>query len=65
MVLDQRLLDRLSPHSSLPSLISFNTSVGMLLGPDALLLSSESTMNTISWLSADSKWNIFSEGFIN
>ena len=46
-------------------LISFNTPIGMLLGPDALLLSRESTMNKISWLSADSKWNIFSDGFIN
>ena len=46
-------------------LISFNTSVRMLLGPDILLLSRESMMNKISWLSADSKWNIFSDRFIN
>ena len=46
-------------------LTSFNTSVGMLFGPDALLLSRESMMIEMSWLSADSKWNIFSEGFSN
>ena len=35
-------------------LINFNTSVGMLFGPDDLLLSKESIINQIPWLSADS-----------
>ena len=36
-------------------LINFNTSIGMLFGPDDLLLSKESIINKIAWLSAD--WN--------
>ena len=44
-------------------LINFRTSVGMLFGPDALLFSRELMINKISWPSADSKWNIFSDGF--